>query len=149
MIALRNEFQVPAECERFTVSRGDGAEFVRAPSRQFDVIPVDGYDSTGLPKGLSSRSFYDDCHSALSADGVMVANLHLEHPRDVRQVNRIRKSFGDAVLVIMDVGDNSIVFADKGSAIDSLRADFSHPSKMKAPMRAARCAPPLLASARL
>ena len=62
----------------------------------------------------------------------MVTNLHLDHPRDVRQIDLIRKTFGDAVLVIIDFGGNSIVFADKGGAVNSLRANFPHPSEMNA-----------------
>jgi spermidine synthase len=86
------------------------------------VLLVDGFDSDGQPARLCSQRFYDDCHDLLDADGIMVANLHLGHPRYELLVDRIRRSFGAAVLVVDD-GElsNSIVFAAKGAAFGAAR----------------------------
>lgn len=46
-----------------------------------DVLLVDGFDYSGLPTSLSSQAFYDDCHQMLSPEGIMVVNLHSEHPQ--------------------------------------------------------------------
>jgi spermidine synthase len=116
VLALRNEFQVPADSPRFRVVLGDGAEFVRSPPRHFDVLLVDGYDHKGLPMALSSQGFYDDCFSMLGPDGMLVANLHCDHHRWQQQLARIRRSFNGGVVVVDnydDDGSNSIVFASK------------------------------------
>jgi spermidine synthase len=123
VIALREHFHVPPDGERFHVMRGDGAQFVSQRTTRPDVLMVDGFDSDGLPTALSSQRFYDDCHEMLQPDGMMVANLHYGHRQYGQHLDRIRRSFGGAVLVVDDSElSNSIVFACKGKALDSARA---------------------------
>lgn len=122
VIALRDEFHVPPNDERFTVVQGDGAQFVRLRSTRPDILMVDGFDSQGLPSRLCSQRFYDDCADMLQPDGIMVVNLHYGHASYERHLERIRSSFNDTVLVIDD-GEmsNSIVFACKGCGLAQLR----------------------------
>jgi spermidine synthase len=122
VIALRDEFHVPPDDERFTVVRGDGAQFVRLRATRCDVLVVDGFDSEGLPSRLCSQRFYDDCFEMLQPGGIMVVNLHYGHANYDSHVGRIRRSFNDAVLVVDD-GElsNSIVFACKGQALARYR----------------------------
>jgi spermidine synthase len=122
VIALREEFHVPRDSERFSVVRGDGAHFVRHRPSRVDVLVVDGFDSHGQPARLSSQRFYDDCFEMLQPGGIMVVNLHYGHPRYDIYVDRIRRSFADSVLVVDD-GElsNSIVFGCKGDALDKHR----------------------------
>lgn len=122
VIALRDEFHVPPDDERFTVLRGDGAQFVRHRCDRCDVLLVDGFDSQGLPARLCSQRFYDDCHEMLRPDGIMVVNLHFGHARFELILDRIRRSFGDAVFVVDGVDlANSIVFAAKGRSLQQMR----------------------------
>jgi spermidine synthase len=115
VIALRDEFRVPRDDERFKVRRGDGAEFVRMPPYPVDVLMVDGFDSDGQPPALCSQQFYDDCYDALEPDGLLVVNLHAD-PRSLGMlVGRIQRSFDEEVIVVHDADhSNSIVFACKG-----------------------------------
>jgi spermidine synthase len=54
---------------------------------------------------------------------MMVANLHYGHRQYDQHLDRIRRSFGGAVLVADDSElSNSIVFACKGKALDTARA---------------------------
>jgi spermidine synthase len=123
VLALREHFNVPGDDERFHVIHGDGAQYVRYRSTRPDVLMVDGFDSNGLPARLSSQRFYDDCHEMLQPDGMMVANLHFGHRQYARHIDRIQRSFGGAVLVVDDSEmSNSIVFASKGTALESARA---------------------------
>ncbi len=123
VIDLRDHFHVPPDDERFRVVRGDGAAFVRSRTTRPDVLIVDGFDFNGLPARLSSQRFYDDCHGLLELGGMLVANLHYGHREYGRHLDRIRRSFDGSVLVVDD-GEmsNSIVFACKGTALDSARA---------------------------
>ncbi|ODV05926.1 MAG: transferase [Rubrivivax sp. SCN 70-15] len=131
VIALRDEFHVPPDDERFSVVQGDGAQFVRYRATRCDVLMVDGFDSDGQPSRLSSQRFYDDCFEMLQPDGIMVVNLHSGHPRYEIFVDRIRRSFNDSVLVIDGVDlTNGIVFASKGHAFDSHR-----PARARGPKR--------------
>jgi spermidine synthase len=115
VLALRDDFQVPPDGERLQVVLGDGARFVRQHGQAFDVLMVDGFDADGMPEGLASQRFYDDCHAALRPGGLLVVNLHLGDARYELLVDRLRRSFGDAVLAVHDSdGSNSIVFAARG-----------------------------------
>ena len=122
VIALRDEFRVPPDDERFKVRRGDGADFVRFVPYQVDVLMVDGFDSDGQPPALCSQRFYDDCYDALQPNGMMVANLHAGHPNYGTFIARIKRSFGEEVLVVGDRDcSNSIVFACKGLLLRRLK----------------------------
>ncbi len=53
---------------------------------------------------------------------MLVVNLHADHPQHAIHVDRIRRSFDDAVLVVDDTArDNRIVFADRGRPPRELR----------------------------
>ena len=118
VIALRREFQVPDDDERFQVIGADGALFIQTETPEFDVLLVDGFDHEGQPAGLCSQRFYDDCFAALSVNGVLVVNLHYDHPDYPVFANRISRSFGgNAVEVLAVEKSNSIVFASRDKAI--------------------------------
>jgi spermidine synthase len=109
VIALRTEFQVPPDDERLSVILGDGAEFIRSPPERFDVLLIDGYDDKGLPPGLSTQRFYDDCRDMLTPGGILVVNLHCGHRHWQRQVGRIRHSFNGSIVVVEDDDESNIV----------------------------------------
>jgi spermidine synthase len=116
VIALRNEFAIPADDARFRVVLGDGAVFVKERQQSFDVLLVDGFDAEGLPDELSSQDFYDDCFAALADDGIMVANLWGSSNGYQIFVSRIQSSFSDRVVVLnSDDSTNKIVLATKNS----------------------------------
>ena len=119
VIALRDEFKVPPDGDRFNVVHGDGARFVRERATPCDVLIIDGFTSEGMPRRLCSQRFYDDCHAMLQPGGVMVVNLHYGHRQYGRHVDRIHRSFEGEVLVVDDGGlSNSIVFGCKGPVLD-------------------------------
>ena len=123
VIALRDEFHVPADGERFRVIHGDGAQFVRHRATLPDVLMVDAFDTDGLPPRLCSQRFYDDCHEMLQPGGVLVVNLHAGHRLHDACVNRIGRSFGGATLLVDDSElCNSVVFACKGHGLGQAAA---------------------------
>ncbi|HEY4080530.1 MAG TPA: fused MFS/spermidine synthase [Burkholderiaceae bacterium] len=116
VIALRDEFGIPPDDDRFKVRRADGAAFLRFAPYQVDVLMVDGFDSKGQPRALCSQRFYDDCYDALQPNGILVVNLHAWHDSYESFIARIKRSFQDEVLVVGDGNcSNSIVFACKGA----------------------------------
>ena len=116
VIDLREHFHIPEDDARFRVLCEDGAAYVAETADRPDVLIVDGFDAEGQPPELCSQSFYDDCHRALHVDGMMVVNLC--DPQDEVHIARIRRSFGDRVLVATFAdGENKIVFAGKGDGL--------------------------------
>jgi spermidine synthase len=122
VIALRDEFHVPPDDARLRVLRADGAAYVRQRADCCDALLVDGFDSGGLPTRLSSQRFYDDCFAMLRPGGILVVNLYAGHARYEIHLDRIRRSFDDHVLAVVDAQcSNSIVFACKGDALEGVR----------------------------
>jgi len=128
VIALRQEFEVPDDAARIAIVCADGADFVRdtalGASPRHDVLLVDGFDSQGQAASLCSQAFYDDCFNVLSPEGIMVVNLHHDHPDHAVFTGRIRLAFdGNLLEIASKEKSNSIVFARKGRriSIDELR----------------------------
>lgn len=118
VIALRHEFRVPDDDDRLTVIAADGALFLHTEAPLFDVLLIDGFDHQGQPAALSSPGFYADCFAALSPGGVLVVNLHYDHPDYPLLAGRISRAFGgNAIDVVAAEKSNCIVFASTGATI--------------------------------
>lgn len=120
VIALRHEFRVPEDNERFKVIEADGADFVRDADPEFDVLLVDGYDLAGQPPQLGSLQFYENCHTLLLDQGVMAVNLHGFHPQYGLLMDRINRCFeSNTAEVAANKDGNVIVFAGKNTQISA------------------------------
>jgi spermidine synthase len=146
VIAMRAEFNIPADDDRLEVVCDDGAAFVARREAAFDVMLVDAYSASGLPPQLSSQEFYDACLRALVPGGLLVVNLHADDAGHEAATQRIARSFeGNAMQVLAVEKSNCIVLAgrqravtlealrglDWAGALDSqvkrqLRAEFAH-----------------------
>jgi len=127
VIALRNEFAIPADDARFRVVLGDGAAWVADFASKPDVLIVDGFDADGLPAQLSSQRFYDDCFAALAENGIMVVNMWKGYPRYDEYLARINNSFaGNSVIVDAQDGFNQIVLAVKNAAFPPAASTIRH-----------------------
>ncbi|NTW90678.1 MAG: polyamine aminopropyltransferase, partial [Erysipelotrichaceae bacterium] len=61
--------------ERVSLYFEDGLKFVSQKKNEYDLIIVDSTDPFGPGEGLFTRSFYQDCFSALNENGILV-NQH-------------------------------------------------------------------------
>ncbi len=120
VIALRKEFLIPDDDERFRVIEADGANFIRDAEPDVDVLLVDGYDHQGQPPDLCSQRFYDNCKLALADQGIMAVNLHDDHPLYEVFIDRMNRSFdSNTVEVAANQEGNVIVFARKNATISA------------------------------
>jgi len=125
VIAMRDEFFVPADDSRFRVVCGDGAAFVAAAKCRYDVVMVDGFTYDGQPEGLCTPAFYADCRKALGEGGVTVVNLHDEEPQCGLLTERIKGVFGvDVLSMSNESGGNRIVFAADPALVSRSAAQF-------------------------
>lgn len=113
VVQLRNTFAIPKDSDRFKIVLADGAEFIYQ-NRDFDVILADGYDRDGLPEGLSTPSFYRNCHRALAPGGIAVFNLVPFSPRFLERCGKIFSAFGNCHSFQDWEGLNSVVIATRG-----------------------------------
>jgi len=128
VIALRKDFAIPDDDARLRVIADDGAVHVGCVTAAVDVLLVDGFDCSGQPAQLCTQRFYDDCFQALAAGGVLVVNLHADHPQHELFCHRIGRSFrGNAMQVLSRDQGNCVVLAGRRRPVtlQSLRSRAS------------------------
>lgn len=112
VIAMRNEFLVPPDGPRFRVVMDDGAGFVAATDRRYDVLMVDGFNYDGQPEVLATAAFYSDCRAALTPRGVMVVNFHAQATETPVLLERLAHAFDGQLHVMRSAdGGNRVAFA--------------------------------------
>lgn len=97
VIALREQFRVPPDDERFRVVQADASVLLAEGNTEADVMLLDGYDAQGLPDRLCTESFYADCWRALSEQGVLVVNLWGIDRHRGAYLRRLKRVFGGRV----------------------------------------------------
>ncbi|MFC4931068.1 fused MFS/spermidine synthase [Massilia sp. GCM10023247] len=116
VIALREQFCVPADDARLRIVHTDAAEYIGAAPASFDVILVDGFDAAGMPQALGSAPFYAGCRRALREGGVLVANILAYDPAHAALVARVKAAFADRVCDFHGIaGNNHLLFAVKAT----------------------------------
>lgn len=75
VIALREEFMIPPDDDRFQVIHADGARFIDCAKQDVDVLLLDGFNASGQAVELSSMRFYCACRRVLMNAGMLVVNL--------------------------------------------------------------------------
>lgn len=114
VIALRGEFQIPPDDERFRVVQADARDWLASADAQADVILLDAYDAAGLPHDLCAEPFYSNCWRALDDQGVLAANYWGGEPDRGVYLERLRAIFDGRVWWSRAAGsDNLIAFAVK------------------------------------
>lgn len=121
VVALREQFEVPADGHDFRVVQADGADLVTAADdASVDVIMVDGFSAQEMSPALGTPDFYAQCARALRPGGVMVCNLHELDIHFGAYLERISQAFHGRMLPVStrECG-NSVVFARRDLAIDA------------------------------
>lgn len=114
VLALREEFQIPADDGRFRVICEDAAAYVAALRRCKDVILIDACNHAGIAPELDTLDFYHHAWRCLTREGVLVANICGDSYSRAAHLRRIRTVFGQAVVTLRArQEDNVIVFAFK------------------------------------
>lgn len=114
----RQYFKLPDDPKRIKLVIGDGAEYVLACSKQFDLILVDGFDSNARAGALETSPFYQACRACLSSRGILSVNM-LTHTRQYRRITElIATAFENRSLVFPSCeSGNAIALAATGDAI--------------------------------
>jgi spermidine synthase len=119
VIALREEFNVPADDHRFRVINADGAAYLSSLAHRKDVILADACDRNGIVAELGSVEFYRKARRHLSARGVFVANICGDKDSAAAQLANLREAFDGELLSLQVAADgNLIVFGFKGRRPD-------------------------------
>jgi spermidine synthase len=107
-------FHVPANDPRLTIEHGDGVEAL-APEC-CDLLVVDGFEDEATPAAMVSQAFFDAAWCALEEPGALVVNFMDDDPNFDRNLQRIERAFGGAVLAFQSLRDpNYVVIGLKGA----------------------------------
>ena len=116
VIALRDEFCIPRDDERFRVVHDDGARFVQQLAEPMDVLLIDAFDAEGIALSLAKSDFYGGAARQLTDNGMLVMNFWGPCDRYVNNLMQARTAFGDSLLLVPVSGDvNVLLFAFKQS----------------------------------
>jgi spermidine synthase len=114
VIALRDEFCVPADDDRFRVVHDDGARYLAGLEQQVDVLLVDAFDADGIALSLANSDFYSGAARRLTKNGMLVMNYWGPCERYIENLAPARAAFGDSLLLVPVAGDaNVLLFAFK------------------------------------
>lgn len=114
VIALRDEFCIPKDDERFRVVHDDGARFMERLDEPVDALLIDAFDAEGIAPSLALSNFYDCAARRLTENGVLVMNFWGPRDRYVENLMKVRAAFGDSLLLVPVSGDvNVLLFAFK------------------------------------
>lgn len=114
VIALREEFCIPKDDERFRVVHDDGARYVERLAEPMDVLLIDAFDADGIALSLAKSDFYASAARQLTENGMLVMNFWGPCDRYVDNLAQARAAFGDSLLLVPVSDDaNVLLFAFK------------------------------------
>lgn len=113
VIALREQFAIPQNDERFQIIHADGAAYLARCSPKTDIILIDAFDDRGVAPSLASFDFYRRASRCLASDGILVMNLSGQKDRYAPHIEGLRGAFAGLRLVPVEGEDNLLLFAFK------------------------------------
>jgi spermidine synthase len=114
VIALREEFCIPKDDDRFRIVHDDGARHVELLEEKVDVLLIDAFDADGIALSLANSDFYSRAARQLTENGMLVMNYWGPCERYVENLAKARAAFGDSLLLVPVAGDaNILLFAFK------------------------------------
>ena len=117
VIALREQFMIPADDGRLEIIHADAITYLKQNAMQVDVILLDGFDINGLVEELNTSSFYSACHKALKPHGILVANMWGKRKQLVSLLTELRAQFAQKVWWCRSLDSyNLLVYSFKSEA---------------------------------
>jgi spermidine synthase len=121
----RLHFKLPPEDERLMVEIDDGADFIAASKRKFDLIMVDGFDENARTGRLDTLPFYLNCKAHLSGNGLFVTNLLSKRKGARKSIERIEEAFDGRCLAFPSCDSGNVVtFAAVGTPVEHRLSDL-------------------------
>lgn len=118
VIGLRSLFQIPEDDERFQIIHVDATEHMKILDQPVDVILHDGFGMDGIATSLVTQSFYRQCYSAMTENGLIASNFWTDTPDLLQQMQALYAVFGKKMWWInMPTDFNRVVFSMKGAPV--------------------------------
>jgi spermidine synthase len=133
VLALREEFRVPPDDQRFRIVEGNGVEYVAGRAPRDDIILVDACDRDGLSPTLLAPEFYPNLRRRLTTAGVLVVNICGDETEAESHLARIRGVFGQRLITLAAREDGNLIvlgFRTEPRAWDGAELDI-HARKLE------------------
>ena len=115
----RQHFKLPEEDARLRIVLDDGAAFIAASEKNFDLILVDGFDENARTGMLDTLPFYLNCKARLSGNGLMVTNLLSKNKGVRKSMERIEEAFDGRTIAFPSCDSGNVVaFAATGNPVN-------------------------------
>ncbi len=112
IIALRDEFQIPPDDERFSVIHADGAQYMAQARDTYDVVLVDAFDPVGIAESLPAQKLFARAAERMTKNGVLVMNFWGQCDRYVENLRQAAAVFGTKLRLVPTLdGGNLVLFA--------------------------------------
>jgi len=134
VLALRDEFLVPADDRRFQVVEGNGVEYIAQAGPRDDVVIVDACDRDGLSPTLLASELYSNLRRRLTLNGVLVVNICGDEDEVESHMARIRGVFGQRLVTLPAREDGNLIvmgFRKEPQAWDGAALD-AHARRLEA-----------------
>ena len=124
--AARHHFKLPPESARLRITIGDGADYLQAADRDFDLILVDGYDAKGRTGLLDTLPFYCNAQAHLTDRGMLATNVLTRNHGYRGSLERLQAGFDGRALAlpIFDSG-NAVLLGANGVAVEIAAAELA------------------------
>jgi len=109
VLALRQEFRVPPDDQRFHVVQGDAVEYINRRGPREDIILVDACDRTGIAPTLSVPELYSILRRRLTVGGVLVMNMCGDEADVENHIARMRGVFGQRLIALPAREDGNLI----------------------------------------
>ena len=109
VLALREEFRVPPDDQRFHVVQGDAVEYISERAPREDIILVDACDRAGIAPTLSVPELYSILRRRLTVGGVLVMNMCGDESDVENHIARIRGVFGQRLIALPAREDGNLI----------------------------------------
>jgi spermidine synthase len=124
-------FKLPPESARLSIEINDGADYMIASDREFDLILVDGFDAQGRAGVLDTLPFYCNVHARLADGGLTAVNLLSRNQASRASVERMRAAFDGRVLALPACASgNVIALAAAGDPVDVAYDELGRAAKV-------------------
>jgi spermidine synthase len=123
MVAVAQQFfKLPDDPERIDIQIADGADFMIASKRRYDLILVDGFDAEARTGRLDTVAFYLNCRARLADEGILSINLLSRRKDFTHSVARLEEAFdGRAIAFPSCDSGNAIALAVSPDTVCSQR----------------------------
>jgi spermidine synthase len=110
---------LPQDDRRINLIIADGAEYIQACNKTFDLILVDGFDQYARAGALDTLPFYQACRAHLTDDGIMAVNILGRSRGFDNSLARIYTAFEDRALLLPSCeSGNVIILAAAGKPVE-------------------------------